>query len=216
MHTVRNPRSLSTTLAFLVLATAGAATAVSCSAPDERDPEPGLSEPAMRVRDCEGPATSLPTELAATLEPRPAPTNQDDHWAHIAREVPGGFAGVLYDKGQPVLMLTRPEQAQEAKAALASHFSPGFFDVANAEVRLARWDFAQLADWEAYLSKQGIWRPENGVRSEDLDEAENRIVYGVMDAASRARVAKELDALGVPCDLVLVELRAPIRALSAE
>lgn len=216
MHTVRGPRSLSTTLAFLVLATAGAAPAVSCSTPDERNPEPGLSEPALRVRDCEGPATSLPAELAATLEPRPAPTTQDDHWANIAREVPGGFAGVLYDDGQPVLMLTRPEEAQEAKAALASRFSPGFFDVAQAEVRLARWDFAQLSDWYAYLGKQGLWRPENGLRSGDKDEAENRIVYGVVDAAARARVANELEALGVPCDLVLVEIRAPIRGLSAE
>ena len=130
--------------------------------------------------------------------------------------MPGGFAGVLYDNGQPVLMLTRPEEAQEAKAALASHFSPDFFDVAKAEVRLARWDFAQLADWDAYLGTQGIWRPENGVRSGDKDESENRIVYGVVDAAARARVANELEALGVPCDLVLVEIRAPIRGLSAE
>ena len=216
MHTVRDPRSLSTTLAFLVLATAGAATAVSCSTPDESNPGSTLSEPAMRVRDCEGPATSLPAELAATLDPRPAPTTQDDQWARIAREVPGGFAGVLYDNGQPVLMLTRPEEAQEAKAALASHFSPGFFDVAHAEVRRARWDFAQLSDWYAYLDTQGIWRPGNGLRSGDKDEAENRIVYGVVDAASRARFANELDALGVPCDLVLLEIRAPIRALSAE
>ncbi|HYO74299.1 MAG TPA: hypothetical protein VEU33_50320, partial [Archangium sp.] len=207
------PRSLSTTLVFLVLATAGAATAVSCT-PDESNPGSGLSEPPMRVRDCEGPATSLPAELAATLEPRPAPTTPDDQWAHIAREVPGGFAGVLYDNGQPVLMLTRPQEAQEAKAALASRFPPGFFDVAKAEVRRARWDFAQLADWDAYLGTQGLWRPENGVRSGGMDEAENRIVYGVLDAASRARVADELDALGVPCDLVLVEIRAPIRALS--
>ncbi|WP_375772158.1 hypothetical protein NR798_15145 [Archangium gephyra] len=41
-------------------------------------------------------------------------------------------------------------------------------------------------------------------------------VAKAVDAASRARVANELDALGVPCDLVLVEIRAPIRALSAE
>ncbi|HYO65573.1 MAG TPA: hypothetical protein VEU33_05780 [Archangium sp.] len=54
------------------------------------------------------------------------------------------------------------------------------------------------------------------MRSGDRDEAENRIVYGVLDAASRARVANGLDAPGVPCDLVLMERRAPIHGLSAE
>jgi hypothetical protein len=216
MHTVRGPRPLFTSLAFLVVTAAGATVAVSCSTPVEGNPEVGVSDPGLRVRDCAGPATSLPAELAATLEPRPEPRTQDEQWADIARQVPGGFAGVLYDNGQPVLMLTRPEEAQEAKAALASHFSPDFFDVARAEVRVARWDFAQLADWYAYLGTQGIWRPENGVHSGDKNEAVNRIVYGVLDAAAKARVAGELDALGVPCDLVLVKIKPPIRALSAE
>jgi hypothetical protein len=124
----------------------------------------------------------------------------------------------LYDNGRPVLMLTRPEEAAAAKAELAPLLRAQFpdFDLAGAEVRQARWDFAQLHDWQAYVLKQGIARSGSGVNRSDNDELANRISFGVVDAAARARVADELDALGVPCDLVLVKITPPLRGLSAE
>jgi hypothetical protein len=141
-----------------------------------------------------------------------------DQWADMARQAPGGFAGVLYDNGQPVLMLTRPEEAAAAKAELAPLLRTQIpdFDLAGAEVRPARWDFAQLHDWEAYLLKQGIARSGSGVNRSGKDQIANRLSFGVADAAARARVADELDALGVPCDLVLVKITAPLRGLSAD
>jgi hypothetical protein len=90
MHTVLSPRLLSKILTVLL----AAAAAVSCSAlsPDEHQTDQTPLDPGVRVRDCEGPATSLPAELAATLEPRSPAMTPDDQWADMARQVPGGFA----------------------------------------------------------------------------------------------------------------------------
>lgn len=181
---------------------AGLLTLLTCRSPS------GVADlTPVRVRDCDGPASSLPSAIAATLPPRTGNMMPDDQWADLAAEVPGGFAGVLYVEGKPVLMLTRPEEAAEAKAALAGRIAG--FPVADAEVRRARWDFAQLVDWFNYL-----WPHPNvhspGMVSGDKNEATNRIAFGVLDAHARANIVEALVGLGIPCDLVLVEITPPI------
>src|SRR5438105_4462639 len=74
----------------------------------------------VRVADCEGPALSLASGIRSTLKPRTGRMNPDDHWADLAEQVPGGFAGVLYVDDKPTLMLTHPERAAETKRALAA------------------------------------------------------------------------------------------------
>jgi hypothetical protein len=173
---------------------------------------------AVRVRACEGPATSLPSALAAGLRPPPAAgapgvhLTIDDELAALARRAPGGFAGVFYDaqdRGQPVLLLTDPARASEAKAALASGVP--HFPVAAAEVRGARWDFAQLYDWYRYLREQGIWNAGTGLTATDIDERANRLYLGTADQAARDRMVDQLGALGLPCDLVLVGISPPVQ-----
>ena len=164
---------------------------------------------------CEGPATSLSPQRAAALPPAGGLRTPDDRWAELARHVPGGFAGVMYDAppadapprtmGRPVLMLVDPSRAAAAKAALAPHL-PGF-DVAGADVRAVRWDFAQLYDWYRYLNND-VWQ-ERGVTMSDIDESANRIVYGAADEAAQARIAQRLAAHTLPCDLVLVRIVPP-------
>jgi hypothetical protein len=132
----------------------------------------------------------------------------DDHWADLARRVPGGFAGVLYVDGRPVLMLTDPTQAEAAKNALAHEL--GGFDVRGAEVRKARWDFAQLVDWYNYLaSRTPVWQTP-GLTSGDKNEGINRISYGVADEAARDRLLRTLADVELPCDLIVVEVTGPI------
>ena len=175
--------------------------------PGREPPAPAAGSHAVPAGECDGPAVSPPPAAAAALPPRTGAMAPDDRWADLAREAPGGFAGVLYDGG-PVLMLARPEEAAAAKAALAPAL-PGF-PVAAAEVRRARWDFGQLVDWYNYmLLDAGVWGP--GVVSGDKDEAANRLRFGVVDEAARARLIGALDALGVPCGLVLVDIREPFR-----
>lgn len=164
----------------------------------------------VRVADCSGPATSLDPALVSTLPPRNGSMVPDDGWADLAQRVPGGFAGVLYVDNKPVLMLTDPSQASAAKKALAPAIAG--FDVAGAEVRKARWDFAQLVDWYNYLTiKTSVWQTP-GMASGDKDEAINRIHFGVVDSAAREALLHTLAGIDLPCDLIAVGITGRIVA----
>jgi hypothetical protein len=163
------------------------------------------------IRNCEGPATSLSPSLAAALPPRTGNMQPDDQWADLAERVPGGFAGFIGDGGKLVLFLTDPSQAAAAKAALAGKASG--VDVQSAEVRQARWDFAQLVNWFNYLSTQSSLMSTPGMSSADKNEAINRIVYGTVDSASRLLLIEKLQALDLPCDLIRVEVTGRVTLL---
>jgi hypothetical protein len=184
------------------------AVATACSAVTQPDKSPALKTALTKVPDCNGPATSLNPAIAASLPARSGNMMPDDKWADLAQQVPGGFAGVLYIENKPVLMLTDPSQSAAAKQALAPSFPS--FDVNGAEVRQARWDFAQLVNWYDYLlTRTQIWRTE-GITSGDKDEAINRIRYGVVDAAARDRLVYALGGIALPCDLLAIEITGPI------
>jgi hypothetical protein len=154
---------------------------------------------AVRVAACDGPATSLPDSLARLLPRRTGNMQPDDKWADLALAVPGGFAGTYYDADHRlVLRLTHPELAAEAKAALRL---PLPYSLVDATVEAARWDFAQLVDWFNYLRP----RLPAGVSAADKDEALNRIRYSVRSIDARDQVVRALSALGLPCDLVVVD-----------
>jgi hypothetical protein len=190
---------------FVVLIAVTAACSRS-TAPDPLPVDPLL----VRVRDCSGPATSLDPALAAKLPPRDGRMSPDDEWADLAERVPGGFAGVLYVAGKPVLMLTDPSRAAEAKTALAAALVG--FDVRDARVQKARWNFAQLVDWYNFLGTPVFDTP--GLSSGDKDEVINRIHYGVVDSAARDRLLRTLSSIQLPCDLIAVEITGPIVPLS--
>jgi len=172
--------------------------------PDRLTPVPSMT----RIADCNGPPRSLDPAIAASLPPRTGHMTPDDGWADLAARVPGGFAGILYVDSKPVLMLTDPTQAPAAKAALAGEIP--WFDIPGAEVRKARWDFAQLVDWYNYLGIRGpVWQTP-GMTSGDKDEAINRIRYGVRDSASRASLLSRLAGMDLPCDLIAIEITGPI------
>jgi len=172
--------------------------------PDRLTPAPSVT----RLADCNGPARSLDPAIAASLPARTGLMTPDDAWADLAKRVPGGFAGILYVEGTPVLMLTDPSQAAAAKDALAIEIP--WFDIRGAEVRKARWDFGQLADWYNYLGIRGpVWQTP-GVTTADKNEAINRIQYGVLDSASRTRLVSSLAGISLPCDLIAIEITGPI------
>lgn len=168
------------------------------------------------MRNCDGPATSLPAAFAAQLPPPPNPSSLYDRgsgsdiytidhvMSALARWVPGGFAGVYFENERSVLRLVDPSKAAEAKEAIGGRL-PGY-QVAGAEPRAARWDFAQLYDWWRYLLAQNIW---GDLTLADIDEVENRLYFGMLDGAARDRLTRDLVALGAPCDLVLVGITPP-------
>ena len=162
---------------------------------DPRQPPP------VHLAECVGPATGIPDSLARLVSPSMARTDGDVYWADLARTIPGGFAGMFYDSAHtPILMLTQPARAAEAKQALLRRGLP--YPIAAATVREARWDFAQLVDLYNYLRSRITVR---NVTS-DKDESINRIRSSVTSVAARDSLVSALSALPLPCDLVVVDL----------
>ena len=127
----------------------------------------------------------------------------DDKWADLARTVPGGFTGILRDSTHRlILRLTHPELAAEAKAALRAQLPVALDD---AVVQPARWDFGQLVDWFNYL------HPLLSVAvTADKDEGLNRVRFSVTSIEARDQVLRALAPLGLPCDLVVVDLNGMV------
>lgn len=193
---------LKTLLATLVLAAA-------CSDPTQPPVEPIeiAARELLRFPDCEGPATSVDAAFDVTL---PLETYLRNHelFAALAREVPGGFAGVFQDKSQPVLLLADPSRQTEAKAALAPYLTNLYgLDMATVEVRTARWNFAQLVNWHTYLFRHTPVAATQGLTYNDTDVTLNRILLGVKDADARQRLIGALSGVALPCDLILLEIR---------
>ena len=64
----------------------------------------------------------------------------------------------------------------------------------------ARWTWDELVAWSGYL--QDIVWAVDGVNMSDIDERDNRLVYGVRDAEARRRLEARLAQLDLPCYLV--------------
>jgi hypothetical protein len=156
--------------------------------------------------NCAGPATALDPALAATLPAADeASPNMNLKWAALAERVPGGFAGLYFDNGLPVLRLVDVSQAAAAKAALAGAFDERFH-IADAEVRAARWNYDQLLDWWHYLWMSREIMPGGSSGAIWVDAMENRITYSVEDATQRDRLMRELATVDLPCGLVFIEI----------
>jgi len=152
-----------------------------------------------------GDARSLDASLRL---PPPTSATVDDQWADLAREVPGGWGGVLLVSGRPTVYLVHTERREAALAALyAAGVGLPLFDIRTADVRQGRWDFAQLYDWYRYINvRVGT---VNGVYSTDIDEERNRLVYEV-DSTAKAEVEALVATLNLPCDLVVITIGNPV------
>jgi hypothetical protein len=121
----------------------------------------------------------------------------DDDWSDLARDTPGGFAGLILENNAPVVFLTDTIRKSDALTALsAKHLYSG--NLSGAHVRAARWNFMQLAEWYRYF-QVGLLAP---ITMADIDEAKNRITFGVADSSARRVVEQQLAHLDVPCYLV--------------
>lgn len=152
--------------------------------------------------------------LDPALRLSPATSNTiDDQWAAFARQVPGGWGGFLLDSlHQPTVYLVHPEQKQEALAALyADGVGLPLYDIRTSQVWQGRWDFGQLYDWYRYINVRA-WAV-NGLYWTDIDEAHNRLAYGV-DSTAKAELEALLTTLDLPCDLVTVTVASPVTVLN--
>jgi hypothetical protein len=169
----------------------------------------GASDPAWAAigKSC---SPSSPAYSVARVRLDSAPTTThgpgrtvDDDWSDIARDTPGGFAGLILENNLPVVFLTDTTKKADALAALtAKHvYTSG---LTGATVRAARWNFQQLAEWFRYFQISVEFMP--GMSFADIDEAKNRITYGVVDTAARKAIEQRLSTMDVPCYLVGLEI----------
>jgi hypothetical protein len=160
----------------------------------------------------DSPATVLEGPRLDSLSPdsRARRGYSDEIWVTLAREVPGGVGGIFRDGRVGYLWLVDPSKRSEAIAALASSpLGPGLqqtgFPLQQAVVLKARWNFAQLADWFAYVTPRAL----HGVRwsSADIQEARNRLEFGVVDEAARLELERRLKTLDLPCNLIAIDIQ---------
>ena len=147
----------------------------------------------------------MPAAIRESLAPFPTGREAtiDDRWAVTAREIPGGFAGIILEGGPVVFLVDTTKRAAALQALIARGAIPGRHP-ARARVRKARWDFAQLHEWYEYVNGHVTGDP--GFAMSDIDEGDNRLTYGVGDEAARERFAALLAGLPIPCGLVVVEV----------
>lgn len=126
----------------------------------------------------------------------------DDDWSDAAKQIPGGWGGLILESGTPVIFLVDTTARDAALASLHDRGIGTGLNMSQARVRAGRWDFTQLADWFRYL--QGPVESLPGWRSADIQEARNRLEYQVKDAATSQQFAQLLAARDVPCYLVAV------------
>jgi hypothetical protein len=140
----------------------------------------------------------------------------------LARRVPGGYGGLCVEYEPPLqrdgairhetrrafIFLVDTTQSEAALRALSSTTQPEELplNIVGARTRPARWSFAELYDWYGLLLSAAV---REGVVTTDIDERENRLVFGVEDAHGRERLEQQLARLDLPC--FLIGIRAKVR-----
>ena len=202
----------------------------ACHSPAARPPAEPARAPVIAPSDTSWArlSHSCPADAPVRFAPPRAPPppgrvrTRDDHAAELARHVPGGYGGLYVEYDPPlqpdgairfetrrvVISLVDTTQSEAALRALSSTAHPAQppLNVAHARTRPARWSFAELYDWYGLLHSM-VWR--EGTVTSGINEKENRIVYGVENAAGRERLERRLARLDLPCFLIGVLVARP-------
>jgi len=202
-------------LRFAAVAIAASLGCRESTAPVQPDPIPAGTHDASwasigKVCTPASPATSLSAARVESLPPRPSYRHPDNEFEDAARVVPGGFGGVLVQDGWPAFYLVDTTQHAAAQAALATQF-PILYSPSS-RVLQGRWDFAQLHDWFRYLQMR--LGPLGLIGLSDVDEAKNRIHFGVVNEQARPKIEAALASLDVPCYLVAVDIEPMVFLLT--
>jgi hypothetical protein len=159
------------------------------------------------------PVTEIPSSDRDSLgDPFGETGKHNNPWekrAEISRKIPGGWGGVTRKEngfGTRLLFVdtTQRIRAFEALAAAGSPFSP------DTPVKPGRWTYAQIYDWFRYIHTH---LRHAAVTMWTLDEANNRILYGVENEAAAREFDRQLAGMNVPCFLVARFVTGPARLL---
>lgn len=155
-------------------------------------------------RSCpaDAPATLISPAARALLPEPNIEGHYDATMAALALLVPGGWGGFFYEDGVPTMYMVDSSRTDEAAELLRTEGVPIPPSVIS---RQGRWDFAQMYDWYRHLNDST--QVVEGVSSSDIQEARNRIEYGVVDEDVRGQLEAVLGELEIPCYLVAIEIQ---------
>jgi hypothetical protein len=163
---------------------------------------------------CEEDSAWIAEELCtpvAPADPTISAGTIDDRLAGLAATVEG-FGGFELSGSilRVYLVNPDPEQGALAQTALAALFDSPELAAAELAVAAADYDYRDLVRWRA-VANNVLGLPY--VVSTDVDEASNRLVYGVSDKAGAPCVRENLDALGIPSAAAEIRIEPAIEAL---
>jgi hypothetical protein len=167
---------------------------------------------------CDPKARAAPAETLRSIGRTPTRHEQ------MARQVPGGFAGIQTEESRRewLLLLVDTAQAPAARTFLLKVLSSGDADllpeVNAAELTRARavpvvWSLAQLHDWLRDLTPILLKARRDSnvvVRGVGIAPERNRLSVVVGDERARAAIESMLGRLNVPCRLVDIEIGGPL------
>jgi hypothetical protein len=179
--------------------------AAACNGADLEGPTGPAFQPVELFADCPAhpPAVDVPSPARDSIALLPV-AGSDEYRVVLARTIPGGFGGMWTDSlGRRTIALVDLSQREAAVAALRADPNYGRLTTDDMVVVPARWNFAQLVEWDFYLRSAVI--AAGDVVGIDRDESTNRLTYGVRTEVGRDRLIAELHAAGAPCGLVVIE-----------
>jgi hypothetical protein len=125
----------------------------------------------------------------------------------LAARIPG-FGGFYIDGGRPTVWLTDVAGRGAAVQALTPFMRAMGRDPADLQVRRGDFDYRQLTLW--FNAASPVALDMDGTVMVDLDEAHNRVLVGVENAASIGAVRAALGRAGLPDRSLVVEVMRPI------
>jgi hypothetical protein len=129
----------------------------------------------------------------------------------VAQAVPG-FGGYFIDDGRPTVYLTDPGQRDAAAQALAGFLDSFGWSASDLVVRQADYDYLQLNSW--YGSAESPALAVSGAVFGDIDEANNRLAFGGLDANALASMASVVSQTGIPAGAVSLQISGPVQQVA--
>ncbi len=142
----------------------------------------------------------------------PPPRTLDEAFSAIAEEVPS-FGGAVVDEvtgNLLILMSENPEQASDARDALAALLSDPRLEGLPLVAVVADFAFSELERWYDRMQLDVLAMP--GIVWTDIDELANRLHIGIdPSTVSMAQLEETLRARDIPLDAVVIEPVSPVR-----
>jgi len=132
----------------------------------------------------------------------------DDLLLQVDKQAPG-FGGMFIGAdGRLAVYMLDTGRLAPTRAAIESVFGSNHVPAAGIRAVQGQYSISQLKPW---TERAGSLLATPGVTIVDLDERRNRVVIGVDRADRTQTVLRELTALKVPRNAVLIEVVTPIK-----